>query len=571
MTVPPNEAAMSRIESWFAQRTRWQRRGLAFLAGALATLGHAPFHVIPFYVAAIVILVWLLDVVAAQHAGRSIVRKMWAGASTAWWFAVGHYLTGFYWIGSAFIERGADFAPYAAPAVLAFAAVLALFWMIAGALAMLLWTRDARRVAAFAVAVFVAEWLRGNMFTGFPWLLPGYIWSPGEPVSQLASIFGIYGLSLLTLLAAAAPAVLADGRSTGAMRFAPSIAAALAVGMSWGWGAERMAHAPIEPPGAQPVVRVADSGLSQKQKWCEVTTREEFDACYPQQEWRVLARYLAASGPPDTSRADILVWPEGAIPTLNFFALDNPQFMAALGRGLGDRALVMGITRCEPNPAVCQGLLTGATDPDAVRLYNSGAVIDGVSGVTRLGQVYDKHHLVPGGEYIPFWSVLRNLNIGPLQQIGSGFTPGPAPTRLVLPGAPPAVVLICYEAIFPGMTPREDRPGWIINISNDAWFGDPKLFSGPWQHWDIARYRTIEEGLPMARAASGGISGIVDAFGRAVRSTYRRGGYAESQIPPALVVTTFARYGNIVLFLTLCLTLALRFLPPWRADGDRRR
>jgi len=570
MTAQSSDAAASRIGSWFARRTPWQRRGLAFLAGIGATLGQAPFHLVPLYVVAIVTLIWLLDVIAEQPNER-IGRRMWAGASTAWWFAFGHYLTGFYWIVSAFFTRGPEFVPLAGPALLALAGGLALFWMIAGALAMVLWTGDARRIAVFAACVFLSEWLRGNILTGFPWLLPGYVWTPGEPVSQLASIFGIYGLSLVTLLVAGAPATLVDRSMSAAARFAPSIVAALAVGMTWGWGAERIAHAPIDPPGALPIVRVADSGLTQKQKWCEYATREELLACYPNQEWRVLQRYLAASGPADDSRAEILVWPEGAIPTLNFFALDNPQFMAALGRVLGDRALVMGTTRCAPNAEVCQSFLEGGANADSVQLYNSAAVIDGVSGTTRLGQIYDKYHLVPFGEYIPFWPILRNLNIEPLQQIGSGFVRGRPPTRLVLPGAPPAVVLICYETIFPGMTPRDERPGWIINISNDAWFGDPGLFTGPWQHFDIARYRTIEEGLPMARAASGGISGIVDAFGRVVSSTKGRVKYAEAQLPPALVATTFSKAGNIVLFLTLCLTIAVRFLPPRRADGNRKR
>ena len=566
MTASPSAAAASHIESWFAQRTPWQRRGIAFVAGALATLGHAPLQLIPFYIAAIVVLIWLLDRSSAQQ------HKFKSAFMTGWCFGLGHLATGLYWIASAFLVDQQEWGPlWGIPATFALSGGLALFWGLGCALAMALWTRDGRRIGAFAACLFISEWLRGNILTGLPWLLPGYVWTPGEPVSQLASLFGIYGLSLATLLIAAAPATLADGAASAAMRFAPTIVAALAVGMSWGWGAERIAHAPIDPPGALPVVRVADAGLSQQQKWCTYPTLEERIACAPRQEWAVMQRYLAVSGPAEDSRTDILVWPEGAIPTLNFFVLDNQAFLSALGRGLGDRALVMGITRCAPHPA-CDAFMQGSGNVDALRLYNSAAVIDGVSGVTRLGQVYDKHHLVPFGEYIPFWSVLRNLHIEPLQQIGAGFAPGAAPTRLILPGAPPAVVLICYESIFPGMTPRGDeRPGWIINISNDAWFGDPRLFSGPWQHFEIARYRTIEEGLPMARAASGGISGIVDAFGRVVRSTSRRGGFAEAQLPPALVETIFARYGNIVLFLTLCLTLSLRFLPPGRAAGDRQR
>jgi apolipoprotein N-acyltransferase len=281
---------------------------------------------------------------------------------------------------------------------------------------------------------------------------------------------------------------------------------------------------------------VTDSGLSQSEKW----------VARPDQEWRVLQRYLEASGPPEDSRASIVIWPEGAIPVLNFFMLENPDFMDAIGRGMGDRVLITGLTRRE-------ALV------DRVAFFNSAAVIDGVSGVARLSQTYDKNRLVPFGEFIPFWSVVSRLNIAPLQRIGAGFEPGAPPTRLVVPEAPPAVVLICYEAIFPGMVPRgPDRPGWIVSVTNDAWFGGG---SGPYQHYAMARYRSIEEGLPMARAAAGGVSAIIDSYGREVSATMRRGGSAEAQIPPALVETTLARWGNALLGILLALIAALRFFP----------
>jgi apolipoprotein N-acyltransferase len=534
--------SLSRIESWFVARTPWQRRGLALLAGALATLGHAPFQLTLLYVAAIVALVWLLDVAATRE------RKVSAAFWTGWWFGLGHFATGMHWVAAAFLVESDVWGPlWGIPAMLALAGGLALFWGLGCALAMPFWTRDWRRAAVFAVCVFILEWLRGHILTGLPWLLPGYVWTPGEPVSQLASVVGIYGLSLLTLFASAALAGLADGRVDSGRRFTPIIGAALALGLTWGWGAQRIAHAPVDPPGAQPIVRVAESGLSQAEKW----------RYRPDQEWRVLQRYLEASGDPEESRASILIWPEGAIPTLNYFQLDNPEFLAALGRGLGDRALVTGLTRCEPR-AACDAFMRGEGGVAALRLYNSAAVIDGVSGAPRLSQTYDKHHLVPFGEYIPFWSLVSELNITPLQRIGAGFVPGPPPARLVIPEAPPAVVLICYEAIFPGMTPRgEGRPGWIISVTNDAWFG---AGPGPHQHFAMAQYRAIEEGLPLARAASGGVSAIVDAHGRVVRSTQRQG-YAEAQLPPALEETLFALWGNWLMLVIVAIITSLRFVP----------
>jgi apolipoprotein N-acyltransferase len=379
-------------------------------------------------------------------------------------------------------------------------------------------------------------------------LLPAYVWTPGEQVSQLASLIGAYGLSLVTLLVAATPAVIADRGQSAGLRFAPMIGTALVLGLVWGWGAQRLARAPVDPPYAQPIVRVTDSGLSQAEKW----------RYRPDQEWRVLQRYLEASGPPEDPRASILVWPEGALPTLNFFMLDNPEFMAALGQGLGDRALVTGLTRCEPS-AACDAFMNGEASATSLRLFNSAAVIDGVIGQPRLSQTYDKHHLVPFGEYIPFWSLVSRLNIAPLQRIGAGFTPGPPPTRLVVPEAPEAVVLICYEAIFPGMVPRgEERPGWIISVTNDAWFG---AGSGPHQHLAMAQYRSIEEGLPMARAASGGISAIVDAQGRIVASTHGRTLIAEAQLPPAIAQTVFSSWGNLLLLALVAAITTVRFAP----------
>jgi apolipoprotein N-acyltransferase len=450
------------------------------------------------------------------------------------------------------------------------AGALALFFAVGCALAMTLWTKDARRVPMFAVALFASEWLRGNIFTGFPWILPGYVWTPGEPMSQMAALVGIYGLTLITLVVAAAPATIAD-RTSGAARFLPTLLAALSVGMMIGWGVQRIAHAPIDAPGAQPTVRVADSGLSQQEKWCEGGAAEQRAACARGQEWRVLQRYLDASGPAEDSRADILVWPEGAVPTLNFFQLDNQAFLDSLGRGLGDRALIVGLTRCAPR-ARCDAFMQGFGDVDSLQLYNSAAVIDGVSGQPRLSQIYDKHHLVPFGEYIPFWPIIRQLGITPLQEIGAGFSEGPPPERLVIPGAPPALVLICYEAIFPGFAPHGvDRPGWMVNISNDAWFGDLRWSSGPYQHFAMARYRAIEEGLPMARAASGGISAIVDSYGRVVRSTQPGVHFAEAQIPPALPETTLATSGGFSFILLLAMLFSLRFVQTGRKSVEKRQ
>lgn len=527
------------------KRVGWLARGIALTAGAAATLGHSPFYAVPLFVIAIVALVRLLDAAARRP------RRIIAAFDLAWWFGVGHFASGLHWLSVAFSH---DFGAWAivlgAGAVLALSALLACFWGAGCALAMMLWTRDWRRAPLLATALTLSELLRGSAFTGFPWLLPGYVWSAGEPISQVASLVGIYGLSALTLLFAASISVLLDAKTTLSRRLTPLALVLGVFALTWSWGAYRLAEAPHSNSN-RPVVRVADSGLSQHEKWRP-------DA---EQEWRVLNRLVQASG--SNNAADIVIWPEGAIPVVNFYALENRRFIEALGAQMGDRTLVAGLTR------------RVARSGDNLH-YNSAVVIANAEGAPRIGAVYDKYRLVPFGEYIPFWRLFSTLNIAPLQRIGVGFEPGAhPPVRLVVAGASDATVLICYEAIFPGLVPRgEERPGWIISLTNDAWFGGG---AGPLQHFAIARYRAIETGLPMARAASGGVSAIVDAHGRVVASN-RGGNFAQATLPLALPETLYSRLGLIPIAVLLLLIALLRLVParpPFAAvaldDGERPR
>lgn len=510
------------------QAARWIERGMALAAGAIATAGHAPFYFAPLYVIAIVILVRLLDAAALRP------KRIAAAFGLAWWFGLGHFASGLHWLSAAFsYDFGAWGIVFGAGAVLALAAFLACFWGAGGALAITLWTPDARRVPVFAIAVALAEWLRGIAFTGFPWLLPGYVWPAGEPISQSASVFGIYGLSALTLFFAAAPVVLLDRTINLAARLKWICIPAVTFATVWSWGSMRLAgHTPTAL--GQPVVRVADSGMSQADKWAE----------RPDQEWRVLQRYLEASG--SAREADIVIWPEGAIPSMNSYTLENTDLMGALGAGMGERTLVLGLAR-----RMQRG--------ERSFHYNSAVVIDNSDGVTRVGDIYDKHRLVPFGEYIPFWRLFGALNVAPLQRIGTGFEPGAAgPRRIAVEDAPAATILICYEAIFPGLAPNgRERPGWIISLTNDAWFGEGV---GPSQHFAIARYRAIESGLPMARAASGGVSAIIDANGRVVAANWG-GGFAQASLPPALTETAYSRLGLASVATLLLILSIVRFIP----------
>jgi apolipoprotein N-acyltransferase len=504
----------------------WKRHVVAVAAGAIATLAHAPFHIYPAFVVGMVVLVWLLD-----GAHRRPDRNR-AAFARAWSFAFGYFVTGFYWVGFAFlaVEGGAPLIPLA---ISALPAAMAVYWGLAAIACMPLWSADARRIPVLATALTATEWVRGHLFGGFPWHLPGSIWIAGEPISQSAAWFGVYGLTAVTLLVAASPAVLADGRGSAGARAAPMLAAALLLGLIWGAGAQRLARNPPEADRRGPVIRVADAGYSQTEKWA------------PGAVWRVFDDYLGLIGDERSSSATINIWPEGAIPAP---VLEVPEMLTRIGAKLGDRVLVIGVSRW-----------TGTQEEPVA--YNSAVVLDGVSGVVRVGQIYDKHHLVPFGEYIPFWDLVSDVPLAPLQRIGQGFTSGNPPERMVIPGAPPAAILICYEAIFPGYAPRGvDRPEWLINISVDAWYGRQ---TGPWQHFNQASFRAIEEGLPLARSASGGVSAIVDPFGRALVKTGLEGGAVETSLPGSLPAPLYARYGDLLVLALLALVLGLRFAPPW--------
>jgi apolipoprotein N-acyltransferase len=503
------------------------RTALAVAGGLLSNLGHAPFFFFPAFAAGLVLLVWLWD--GAFRTAQPMRAAFWR----TWVFATAYFLGGLYWVGNSFTQVDGALI-FMIPAVLALPAGLALFWGGAAALAMKVWSARPGRIVIFALAIMSAEWVRGHLWGGFPWDLPGYVWQAGGSLSQTASVIGVYGLSMLTVLALAAPAALA-GEGPLPPRLAPTLVAALGLGLLWGAGEQRLANAPPQPGVA--VVRVADPGISQQEKW------------RPGNQDKVLAAYLDLLDGPTPSQADIVIWPESAIPTL---LLENPDMLEEIGARLGPRTLITGVTRSEPGEK-------------QTLYFNSAVVLTGGDGAARIGQIYNKSRLVPFGEFIPLWRQIEpfaaGLKLTALQEIGSGFEVGGPPARMIVPAGPPATFLICYESIFSGFVPRGPaRPDWIVNVTNDAWFGGQ---TGPYQHYNQARYRAIEEGLPLARAAAGGISAIIDPYGREVSKTGMGGGAAEAALPPALAPTLFARFAggimSIVFFMTLVIGIALNF------------
>lgn len=468
---------------WVAGLKGWRVAAFAAGLGAIANLAFPPLHVWPAFAIALTGLVWLLD--GARLAPRPARAAFWR----VFCFGFGYFLIGMHWIAWAFLVEPDAYLIFIWMPLVALPGGLALILAGVMTFGFRYWCAGPARLIVFALAFMFAEWFRSSLFGvgGFPWNLPGMIWAPGEAISQSASLWGIYGLSALTVVAMASPATLADARARGAngSRAAPIILSAIVFGAIWGWGARRLGEIPEAPP-AGPVVRLVEAGVPQNVKH------------KPGVAEQVVLRFLALSGPDTASSPRIVLWPEGALP---YYLFEWPAALDVVTSRIGTRKLIIGMPRREK---------VGSSEEKA---FNSLAVLDRNSAVRGWLDVYDKHMLVPFGEFMPLQGLLKTLGLKTLQDLApGGFEPGPPPSTVRVAGIPPFGPLICYEAIFPGLSPNgSDRPDWLVNISIDAWFGE---LMGPAQHAAQARYRAIEEGLPMARVASRGETGMIDPYGR---------------------------------------------------------
>jgi apolipoprotein N-acyltransferase len=509
---------------------------IAFLAGAASTLALAPVNVWPAMFVTFATLVWLLDGVKARG---------WRGVRTAlaigWWFGFGYFLAGLYWIGSAFLVDARTFGWLLPFAVTALPAGLALFTAAGVAAAWLVWTRHPLRILSFAAALSGAEWLRGHLFTGFPWNAFGYALTAPLPLAQATATFGIWGLTFVAVAVFAAPAVLADGPRKGLA--AVALAAAVLAGLA-GYGATRLAGNPTAMADGVHL-RIMQPNVPQDDNF-------SYGARGP-----ILAKYIALSQRaaataerPGAGLAGVthLIWPESAFP---FFLVREPGALGAIAAMLpAETTLITGAAR----PA-------GPTDWHA---YNSVYAIDHLGSIRA---TYDKMHLVPFGEYLPFEHALARLGLTQLASLPGGFLPGRERRSMAIDGAPDMLPLVCYEAIFPAaVVTGPNRPGWLLNLTNDAWFG---VSAGPYQHFQQARVRAIEEGLPLVRAANSGISAVIDPVGRVVASLpLGREGLLDSALPKPAPVTIYARTGDLPFILTVIGILSIALL--YRLLRDRR-
>ena len=501
----------------------WKRAAIALLAGALSSLAMAPFNAWPILFVTLPVIVWQIDGAAA---GRW--RGVPAAALTGWWFGLGYFVPGLYWIGYAFLVDAQTFAWLLPFAILGLPAYLALFMAAGFALARLFWTRDSSRVISLAASLTIGEWLRGHALTGFPWNTLGYALSEPLALAQTASLIGLWGLTFLAVAIFASPAVLIDGASRGRKPWiAPILAALVLVAMTI-FGVVRLNQQPTVMLSG-PKLRIMQPNLQQDAKFNYGAKAE------------VMKKYLAlsdrASGPQSTGVRDvnILIWPESAFP---FFLTREADAMAQIADLLPKGSvLITGSVRAPDVPPGTR----------ITRAYNSVYVIDHDGNVLS---VYDKLHLVPFGEFLPFQDFMEKIGFEQLTRIQGGFIPGIHRRSMDVPNAPRMLPLICYEAIFPGdVVERNDRPGWIVNLTNDGWFG---ISTGPYQHLQQARLRAVEQGLPLVRAANTGISAVIDPLGRIVAQLgLGLEGVLDSPLPAAIPPTPYARAGDLPVLIIL--------------------
>lgn len=515
-TCQPKELRLTVPNTWVGRVAAGKDRIMMVVLGAVMATGLAPLSLGPLAFCAVMGILLLTET-------TTTVRS---AALLGWLAGLGYFGVGLHWIVEPFFVDAAETGWMAPFALIAMSGGLALFWGAAFGLARVfgggVW-RFALMWAAFEIA-------RGFVFSGFPWALVSHIWSGGV-VLQWSAFLGSYGLTLLTLVLAAVPVWLWQ---TWRRPVIALVLAAGALGALFGVGIWQGAQEMPQVSQDAPVIRLVQPNAPQHEKWDPEKIPVFFNR---------MVRFSAAEPAPD-----LVVWPESALAMLLNEADQALSYIAEQSRA----PLVIGVQR----------------QAEETVYHNSLALIDETGAVQ---DVYDKHHLVPFGEYMPVPSFWRSLGIRSLAvRVLYGYTPGPGPRMLDLPGIGKALPLICYEAVFPRHTrlPGE-RADVMLQLTNDAWFG---AAVGPWQHLEQAKMRAIEQGVPMVRVANTGISGVIDAKGRlTAHLPLGEAGFLDVSVPPALPPTLYARLGDVPTFVALALLLSISVVTGLRTRIDLMR
>lgn len=499
---------------------------VAFLTGAASALAFEPAGLWLVMPAAFAILLWLL----------SKAKRLRGALAIGWLFGLGQFVIGLNWIATAFTYQAAMPAWLGWLAVVLLSLYLAVFPAMAAGLA---WRIGRDKAIALALALAgawaIAEWLRAGLFTGFAWNPVAAAMAP-TPLITITPLIGTYGLSALTILLGSV--IYLEIRR----RWLPGVLIVLATALLW---LLPSSHVPDDPLIIRPI-RIVQPNIGQQQKW-----RPEFAEV-------AAAKLAKLSVSPGGERPRLLFWPEAAVTA----PLQDQRQGPARAYAAFER------TRAAATLSGNEYLLTGG-----IGLTSSdGRTIDGATNSVFLlapgGKVagrYDKAHLVPYGEYLPMRALLEPIGLSRLAPGDEDFDAGPGARTIDIPGWGKVGLQVCYEIIFSGHVVDEaNRPDFIFNPSNDAWFGS----WGPPQHLAQARLRAAEEGLPVIRATPTGISAIIDANGEVVHKLgWNKEGVIDGYLPPpAPQPTLFARFGNAIPLILAALLLigAIALAGGWR-------
>lgn len=477
-----------------------------FMVGAIASFGLAPIYWLAGSFVAMLFFAYKV-----MHA-----ESKKEAAKIGMWFGLGYFFAGLMWIMGVFFINPSTaakvgiFAPFA---VLGLAAYCALYFMFAALLSGY-FTKGVQRAAAFAILFTLFEWARGLLFSGFPWNSVYLLLMPIPSALQSASLFGPYFITAILMASLSLFALGIGKQVTNPKRVIFVGGAILLMAVNFIYGEVRLRNHPLESENFR--VRLVQGDVEQGKKW----KREELDAQL--KKYQDLSREKSADG----RIPDLIIWPETAVVSpINL----HPELRELVTEFLS------------PN----QFLITGYP-----RVVNQEVMYNSLGLFTRsYYRNYDKQHLVPFGEYMP---------IAGMKKVTDGetdFSAGRGPETIEIKDGITFAPLICYEAIFTSdLIDRENRASFIVNVTNDAWFGRS---AGPFQHFDNVRMRTIEEGLPMLRVANGGVNAVVDAYGRVVEVKYFEPSVIDVDLPAAAKKTLYSMTGNWLLIIILLLKLNL--------------
>lgn len=524
---------MAALAAWQGLRG-WRRYGVALLLGVALAAAQAPLSLWPLAFVTFILLLHLDDGGADAAARRRSFFTLFA-------FCYGYFVAGNYWIGISFFVDAEKYALLLPLPVLGLPIVLAAFPATGAWLAWL--AARGNRTAYMLLMPFgwlVGEWLRGRVATGFPWNLVGYVWGDWPAAMQLAAWIGAQGLGLLTMLAASGIAIaVSPGRRIALLLPLLFIIAA-------GLASLRVPADIAMLPDVN--LRLVQPSIVQTLKWRDDLRQQH------------LQEHVALSLRPAEKQLSHVIWPETAIP---YLLDEEPGLRDALAKRLAPgTVLITGAPRRE-----VRGREALSANPRDIAVYNS---IFALGSDGEIAARYDKVHLVPFGEYLPFRSLLKPLGLDAVAAGAVDFSPGHDMAPIAIPGLPFARVLICYEAIFadesmPSLDGGKPMAGLLLNLTNDAWFGRS---SGPYQHFAAAKFRAVEQGLPLVRAANNGISAIVDPYGRV---TARLGldeiGVVDGGLPAAMAQRPpYARVGDAPLLAFAIVVLIAAFVASRRAS-----